>query len=357
MSIPSIPNTQSNSQTPILLLSNISNYVTIKLDHTNYLMWKFQITEILDAYSLLDHLEDPMPCPPKFLLDEIGCITTEANPHFLQWKVRDKALFSLISSTLSPSAISLVMGQTSASGIWRVIKNRYTSISRSSVVNLKRELNNIKKGNDSVTTFLQKIKEARDKLTSVGIHIDDEEILHIVLQGLPSDFHSFTSTMLTKNEPVLFEELHILMKIEEDLLKSSMDNTKEIPHMAMAATAGSQSSWNGNQGRGNNRGRGNRGGRFQSYNRGGFNQGNFLQGNSNNSGGNFPNYNPNSQNPQNPQSFPNSTSRPTCQICYKPGHTTIDCYQQMNYAYQGRHPPAKLATMASSTHTHPAQTT
>uniref|UniRef100_A0A2N9FJC4 laccase n=1 Tax=Fagus sylvatica TaxID=28930 RepID=A0A2N9FJC4_FAGSY len=242
MSIPSLPNTQSNSQTPILLLSNISNYVTIKLDHTNYLMWKFQITGILDAYSLLDHLEDSTPCPPKFLLDEIGCITSEANPLFLQWKTRDKALFSLISSTLSPSTISLVMGQTSASGIWR------------------------------------KIKETRDKLTSVGIHIDDEEILHIVLQGLPSDFHSFTSATLTKNEPVLFEELHILMKTEEDLLKSSMDNTKEISHMAMAATASSQSSWVGN------RGRGNRGGRFQSYNRGGFNQGGFSQGNSNNGG-------------------------------------------------------------------------
>jgi hypothetical protein len=117
MSIPSLPNTQSNSQTPILLLSNISNYVTIKLDHTNYLMWKFQITGILDTYSLLDHLKDPTPCPPKFLLDEIGCITSEANPLFLQWKTRDKALFSLISSTLSSSAISLVMGQTSASGI------------------------------------------------------------------------------------------------------------------------------------------------------------------------------------------------------------------------------------------------
>jgi hypothetical protein len=86
MSIPSPSNTQSNSQTPILLLSNISNYVTIKLDHTTYLMWKFQIIGILDAYSLLDHLEDPTPCPPKFLLDETSCITSEANPLFLQWK-------------------------------------------------------------------------------------------------------------------------------------------------------------------------------------------------------------------------------------------------------------------------------
>ena len=207
-------------------------------------MWKFQITGILDAYSLLDHIEDPIPCPCKFLLSETGVVTQEISPIFLQWKARDKALFSLISSTLSPSAISLVMGQTTASGIWKIIVNRYTSVSRSSIVNLKRELNSIKKNSDSVTEYLQKIKEARDRLVSVGVNIDDEEILHIVLQGLSSDFHSFTSAMLTKNELVSFEELHTLMKTEEDLLKSAADNSKELTHMAMAANKSSPSTSN-----------------------------------------------------------------------------------------------------------------
>ena len=136
MSIPSSASTL-NTQTPIFLLSNITNYVTVKLDHTNYLMWKFQITGILDAYSLLDHIEDLVPCPCKFLLSETGAATQEINPLFLQWKARDKALFSLISSTLSPSTISLVMGQATTSGIWKIIVNRYTSVSRSSIVNLK----------------------------------------------------------------------------------------------------------------------------------------------------------------------------------------------------------------------------
>ena len=84
-------------------------------------MWKFQITGILDAYSLLDHLEDPTPCPSKFLPSQTGIETQEVNPLYSQWKTRDKALFSMISSTLSPSAISLVMGQTSASGIWKLL--------------------------------------------------------------------------------------------------------------------------------------------------------------------------------------------------------------------------------------------
>uniref|UniRef100_A0A2N9J786 Retrotransposon Copia-like N-terminal domain-containing protein n=1 Tax=Fagus sylvatica TaxID=28930 RepID=A0A2N9J786_FAGSY len=288
-----------NTQTPIFLLSNITNYVTVKLDHTNYLMWKFQITGILDAYSQLDHIEDPIPCPCKFLLSETGAITQEISHLFLQWKARDKTLFSLISSTFSPSAISLVMGQTTASRIWKIIVNRYTSVSQSSIVNFKRELNSIKKNSDSVTEYLQKIKEARDKLVSIGVNIDDEEILHIVLHGLSTDFHSFTSAMLTKNEPVRFEELHTLMKTEEDLLKSAADNFKELTHMAMAANKSFPSNSNNSS--------------TASFN---------TQFNAHRGSGGGP----------------------------------IECYQRMNYAYQGRHPPAKLAAMATAAPINPNQT-
>ena len=35
-----------------------------------------------------------------------------------------------------------------------------------------------------------------------------------------------------------------------------------------------------------------------------------------------------------------------CQICGKLGHLAVDCYHRMDYAYQGKHPPIKLAAMA-----------
>ena len=81
---------------------------------------------------------------------------------------------------------------------------------------------------------------------------------------------------------------------------------------------------------GHNQSRG-RGGWFQNYN----------------NGGNFNNYNSNQPNIQSWSA--NSNYRPTCQICYKSGHTAIDCYQRMNYAYQGWQAPAKPATMATAT--------
>ena len=34
-----------------------------------------------------------------------------------------------------------------------------------------------------------------------------------------------------------------------------------------------------------------------------------------------------------------------CQICQKQGHRALDCYNRMNFSYQGRHPPSQLAAM------------
>lgn len=40
--------------------------------------------------------------------------------------------------------------------------------------------------------------------------------------------------------------------------------------------------------------------------------------------------------------------RESCQICKRNGHSALDCYHRMDFVYQGRHPPARLAAMATS---------
>ena len=159
--MPSSPSTTSltNSplQTPIFLLSNISTYVTVKLDHSNFLTWKFQITHILEAYSLLEYVEGSSSCPSKFLDSDQGITTAQIDLNYLQWIARDRALMSLISATLSPSAHSLIIGQSSAHGMWSILLKRYTSVSRSNIMNLKKQLHNVKKNTYSVSQYLQRI--------------------------------------------------------------------------------------------------------------------------------------------------------------------------------------------------------
>ena len=61
-----------------------------------------------------------------------------------------------------PSKFSLVVGINNASEVWNTLEQRFTSTSRANILNLKIELQNIKKGTDTINGFLQRIKAARD---------------------------------------------------------------------------------------------------------------------------------------------------------------------------------------------------
>lgn len=41
------------------------------------------------------------------------------------------------------------------------------------------------------------MKDIRDKLSEVGVGIDDEKLLHVVLKGLPAKYDAFCSAMHT----------------------------------------------------------------------------------------------------------------------------------------------------------------
>ena len=106
---------------------------------------------LYEVYSTLDveaHI------PDKYLKDLSSAYTTIVNPDFLIWKSKEKALLTFMSSTLSPSILALSVGCLSALEVQKVLENRFSSISRSHVMNLKGELHNLKKGVDSVDLYL-----------------------------------------------------------------------------------------------------------------------------------------------------------------------------------------------------------
>ena len=168
----------------------MSNLMSIKLDYTNYIPWRHQLVTILEAYSLIEHIDGTATKQSPYVLDSAGDATFVVNPEFQAWKIKDKALLSLINSTLSPQVFSLA-GITSSREVWSTLEQRFTSTSRANILNLKLELQSLKKGNDFVNNFLQKIKIARDKLLVVGVVMDNEELICIVLRGLPREFAHF----------------------------------------------------------------------------------------------------------------------------------------------------------------------
>jgi hypothetical protein len=68
---------------------------------------------------------------------------------------KDKALLTLLYSTCSSSVLAMVIGKSSSQEVWNTLEERFTSTARSNVLNLKLELQSIKKtGNETVSTYL-----------------------------------------------------------------------------------------------------------------------------------------------------------------------------------------------------------
>ncbi len=255
----------------------MANLMSVKLDSSNFIVWKHQLSSILKAYSMIDFVDGTIPSPSQFLTDAEGNLTSTANPEFKLWNTRDHALLTLINSTLSPTVLSMVVGHNSAQAVWKTLEHRFTSTSRANVLNLKIELHNLKKGGEFVGSYLQKVKSTRDKLVAVGTLIDNEELLHIILKGLPKEYCPFCFAIRTRNEAVSFEEIMVLLQTEEQSIVECADSGKDLYSMALFAFAApnnrnfnSQSSFYVNNSQSRGRGRKNsqrgRGGRFNNNN-------------------------------------------------------------------------------------------
>ena len=150
-------------------------------------------------------------------------------------------------------------------------------------------------------------------MVAVSVFLDDEELLHIALDGLPSEYDSFSSAIRTRSDIFSVEELNTLLNAEERVIKKRINNGSSSLTMAMNMNFQSQNYGFSNQrGRGgrysNPRGRGGRG-NFNNHNSFTNNNGGFTK--SGNSGQYFK-----PQNSQGPPSQPFSP-RMYCQICGK----------------------------------------
>ena len=264
-------------QSPLSLLNNMSNLMSTRLDSTNYMIWKLQIFALLDAYSVIEHLDGSIPQPMHFLTSDAG--VQSVNPAFLAWKKKDKAILTLLYSTLTSPVLAMVIGLSTSEEVWNTLEERFTSTARANVLHLKLELQSIRKGNESMSSYLQRIKTTRDRLSAVGVLIDNEELLHTILKGLPKEYAPFASAIRTRDGILSLERLSVLLQTEEQSMKEESDpllnsalamfvsNTNKSNTSFSNSSYGSPSYGNSNstRGRGRNsyhRGRGGRSSNF-----------------------------------------------------------------------------------------------
>ena len=91
-------------------------------------------------------------------------------------------------------------------------------------MNLKLELQRLKKGSDTVNDFLQKINIAIDKLLVVGVVVDNEELLCIVFRDPAKEFAHLYSAICTRSDPIIYEQHSIMLQSKKQAMVENSDD-------------------------------------------------------------------------------------------------------------------------------------
>jgi hypothetical protein len=71
-------------------------------------------------------------------------------------------------------------------------------------------------GNESVSSFLGRIKEVKDKLGNIGETVSSTDLVTITLNGMLEDYQMFITGLAAREKPPTFEELTGILLQEEE---------------------------------------------------------------------------------------------------------------------------------------------
>ncbi|KAM2192741.1 hypothetical protein ACFX1Q_028394 [Malus domestica] len=226
-------------QSPITgLISSISTSVNVKLDDSNYLNWHFQMQLLLDSNGIMGYVDGSIACLSQYASSsgESGISSSSLNDEYIVWKMHDRAIMQLITATLSPIAMSCAIGSTSSKDLWFRLKEQFSTVSRTSIFQMKSNLQTIKKGSDSISQYLHRIKEARDYLSAAGVFFADEDIVILALNGLPAEYNTFRCVIRGRESVISLKDFRSQLLAEEIIVDNSVHNPLLT---AMVANTGS----------------------------------------------------------------------------------------------------------------------
>lgn len=120
-----------------------------------------------------------------------------------KWFIQDQSIFTWLLSTLSESVLSRVLNCHHAHEIWDKIHTHYYATLKAKVRQLRSELKTTKKGNRSIAKYTLWIHALADSLIAIRETISDQELLDVVIDGLPEEYNTFVMMMHARPDKFL----------------------------------------------------------------------------------------------------------------------------------------------------------
>ncbi|KAE8727992.1 putative catalytic [Hibiscus syriacus] len=244
--------------------------VTVVLDETNFLLWKQHILLTVRSHRLERLLTGDVSSLPMTVIDPNG--ETRVNNEYEDFVAQDIALASWLFSTMSTHLLPQFVGADTAAAVWETVLKFFANRSTMSVTSLHYKLQSIRKCNDSMRTYLTRIKKVCDALAFCGSAVPPVEQIVTILKGLPREYQPFMAVVSTMKEDLSIDNIHtMLMDAEvqiarfdeqQEILPMSANyalgdtdrsNTNRSEHRNSRAPSSGSGSRNGGRGRGRTR--------------------------------------------------------------------------------------------------------
>lgn len=251
-----------------------------------------------------------------------------ANPAFEEWFAVDQQVLGFLLTSLSRDILAQVtMAKTSAEA-WKVITDMFASHTRACATNVCLALATTKKENMTIAQYYGKMKGFADEMAAAGRPLDDEELVMYIYNGLDFEYNSIVSSLVTRSDPVTPPELYSqLLSFETRLELQHGTGSSSVNSAGRGDRGGSQQmrgSYRGRGGRSNfGRGSAGRGRGQQQLQRQNHQRRSFTTG---------------------PTATHDKSGRPICQVGFKTGHTTLECWYRFDESYvpEERHVAAAM---------------
>ncbi|GJW42941.1 hypothetical protein Tco_0071740 [Tanacetum coccineum] len=159
----------------------------LDLDNWNYGSWEYFFEQLCESYDVATYLRSPTT--------DLG--TSSSTPLTPEETKVDKIVLSWLLFTLFNSlrARLVVAHPKTSKEAWTLISDIVKDNKRSCTNAMKAELRSIKLGDQSIESYFQKIDSIITIRTILDAHVNDEDVVHYAIEGLPYTYNSFCGYM------------------------------------------------------------------------------------------------------------------------------------------------------------------
>ncbi|KAL5798917.1 hypothetical protein ACOSQ2_003737 [Xanthoceras sorbifolium] len=200
-------------------LAQMVNFnLPLTLDKDNYIHWKAQVLPVIQAFELDDFVSNVRPSPPKYIevLSSNGSDKEViANKEYMLWRKADKQLQCWLLSTIHPSILGEVTSCKTSQEVWTTLENLFSQQSMAKVLQLKQQLLCLKKGANTVSEFMLKVKSIGDSLKATGEVVRDNDLILSILNGIGHEYDPVAVLISLQKQTMSLQEVQCQLMIHK----------------------------------------------------------------------------------------------------------------------------------------------